>query len=426
MRSNRLARSVAVVAAALTIGACSSTQPLPASIYVDEIARGYERLSPQLQSTEVDLLYVTDRTPEHDDEGNVRYRIGRSQSLAFGSVVVELDKSRSWEELVAWTRSEGSGGSAPTPEVVSITELGRFPDTPFPLTVDDSGQVVNKPAVEEEHVRTRDVALGELRRRLALTDHKMLNVIVHGVGTSFENGAQTIAMAWHQRGRRGVPVYYSWPAGQSGFLRGYSYDRESGEFTIFHLKQMLRWFGKLPEAEDVNLIAHSRGTDILISALRELIIEARAAGLDPREEFNFGHVVLIAPDMDMEVVTQRIAAEGVFQGVKQLTVYVSEEDWAIKFSKSLFSSKRRLGLLNPEDLTERQMSFLRKIANLNIIFYKGSAGGILGHSYYEAPEIMADLVLLSEGRQVGAEHGRPLEPIAPHLWSIRDGYTPGP
>ena len=68
MCSNRLARSVAVVAAALTIGACSSTQPLPASIYLDEIARGYERLSPQLQSTEVDLLYVTDRTPEHDDE----------------------------------------------------------------------------------------------------------------------------------------------------------------------------------------------------------------------------------------------------------------------------------------------------------------------------------------------------------------------
>ncbi len=426
MGSNRLARSVAVVATALIVGACSSTQPMPPSIYVDEIARGYERLSPQLQSTEVDLLYVTDRTPEHDDEGNVRYRIGRSQSLAFGSVVVKLDKSRSWDELVAWTRSEGSRNPAPTPEVVSITELGRFPDTPFPLTIDDSGQVVDKPAVEEEHARTRDVALEELRRRLALTDHKMLNVIVHGVGTSFENGAQTIAMAWHQRGRKGVPIYYAWPAGQSGFLRGYSYDRESGEFTIFHLKQMLRWFGKLPEAEDVNLIAHSRGTDILISALRELIIEARASGLDPREAFNFGHVVLIAPDMDMEVITQRLAAEGVFHGVKQLTVYVSEEDWAIRFSKSLFSSKRRLGQLNPEDFTERQISFVRKLANIDIIFYKGSAGGILGHSYYETPEMKADLVLLSEGRPAGAEHGRPLESIAPHLWSIRDGYAPGP
>ncbi len=135
---------------------------------------------------------------------------------------------------------------------------------------------------------------------------------------------------------------------------------------------------------------------------------------------------MIAPDMDLEVITQRVAAEGVFQGVKQLTVYVSEEDWAIKFSKSLFTSKRRLGQLNPENFTERQMRFVRKIANMDVIFYKGSGGGGLGHSYYETPEVKADLILLSEGRPVGAEHGRPLEPIAPHLWIIRDGYAPGP
>jgi esterase/lipase superfamily enzyme len=426
MGSIRLARFIAVVATALIAGACSSLQPLPGSIYADDTARIYERLPPQLQSTDVDLLYVTDRKPEYDDEGNLRYGIGRSQSLAFGSVVVKLDKSRSWDELVAWTRSEGPRNPAPTPEVVSITELVRFPDTPFPLTVDDIGQVVNEPAVKEEHVRMRDLSLGELRRRLALTDRKELNVSVHGVGTDFAKTARTLAMTWHQRGRKGVPIYYAWPAGQSGFLRGYSYDRESGEFTIFHLKQLLRLLGRLPEVENVNLVAHSRGTDILISAIRELIIEARAAGLDPLEVYHFGHIVLIAPDMDLEVITQRVAAEGVFQGVKKVTVYVSEEDWAIKFSKSLFSSKRRLGQLNPENFTERQLHFVRKVANIDVIFYKGSSGGVLGHSYYETPEVKADLILLSEGRPIGAEYGRPLEPIAPHLWILRDGYAPGP
>ena len=426
MGSIRLARFVAVVATALIVGACSSLEPLPGSIYADDTVRVYERLPPELQSTDVDLLYVTDRKPEYDDEGSLRYGLGRSQSMAIGSVVVKLDKSRSWDELVAWTRSEGPRNPAPTPELVSITELERFPDTPFPLRVDDSGQVINDPAAEEEHARRRERALGELRRRLALTDRKELNVSVHGVGTDFAKMARILAMTWHQRGRRGVPIYYAWPAGQSGFIRGYSYDRESGEFTIFHLKQLLRLLGRLPEVENVNLIAHSRGTDILISAIRELIIEARAAGRDPLEEYHFGHVVLIAPDMDLEVITQRVAAEGVFQGVKQLTVYVSEEDWAIKFSKSLFASKRRLGQLNPENLTERQMHFVRKVANIDVIFYKGSAGGVLGHSYYETPEVKADLILLSEGRPIGAEYGRPLEPIAPHMWILRDGYAPGP
>ncbi len=158
---------------------------------------------------------MTDREPEHDDEGNLRYGVGRSQSLAFGSVVVELDENRSWdEELVAWTRSEEPGDPAPTPEILSVTELGRFPDAPFPLVVDDFGHVVSKPEVEEEHARTWDIALGELRRRLALTDRKVLWVTVHGVQVDFEEGARIIAMGWHQCGRTGAPIYYSWPAGQ--------------------------------------------------------------------------------------------------------------------------------------------------------------------------------------------------------------------
>ncbi len=75
MGSIRLTRFVAV-------GACSRMERLPASVYGDENADGYERLPPQLQSTEVNLLYVTDREPEHDDEGNLRYGVGRSHSMA--------------------------------------------------------------------------------------------------------------------------------------------------------------------------------------------------------------------------------------------------------------------------------------------------------------------------------------------------------
>jgi len=259
--STPIARLITIVGTALIVVACSRTERLPASIYDGENAGGYERLSPQLQSTEVNLLYLTDREPEHDDKGNLRYGVGRSQSLAFGSVVVELDENRSWDELVEWTRSEGPGDPVPVPEIVSVTELGRFPDTPFPLVVDDFGHVVSNPEVREQHARTRDIALGELRRRLALSDRKVVWVSVHGVQTGFEEGARFIAMAWHQRGRWGVPIYYSWPAGQSGFISGYSYDRESGEFTIFHLKQFLRALGRVPEVEKINLHAHSRGTD---------------------------------------------------------------------------------------------------------------------------------------------------------------------
>ena len=221
-----------------------------------------------------------------------------------------------------------------------------------------------------------------------------------------------------------MPIYYSWPAGQSGFISGYSYDRESGEFTIYHLRQLLRALGRVPEVEQINMIAHSRGTDVLISALRELTIEARAAGFDPRTQYNIGELVLVAPDMDVEVSTQRIIAEGLGQSVEHLTFYVNEDDRAIALAQSLFSSKRRIGQINPEDLTEKQKHFLREVGNVDIIFYRGSAGGSFGHSYYETPEVLSDIFMLGEGRRAGAEHGRPLEPIGPHLWVIQDGYTP--
>lgn len=422
--STPFARFVIAVAAALTAVACSRTEPLPPSVYDGDNAVSYEGLSPTLRSTRVDLLYVTDRTPQTDDEGNLQYGIGRSPSLAYGSVVVELDEDRSWDELVAWTRSEASGDTDPVPKVVSVTELGRFPATPFPVELGDFGRVVHKPEVQAAHAKTMDIALQELRRRLALSAGKVVGVTVHGVQTSFEEFALVIAMSWHKSGRWGVPIYYSWPAGGSGFVSGYSYDRESGEFTIYHLKQFLRALGTVPEIKRVNLLAHSRGTDVLISALRELMIEARAAGNDPQVQFNFGDLVLVAPDMDVEVSTQRIIAEGLGQGVRHTTIYVSEDDWAIGLADSLYNSKRRLGQINPEDLTEDQKQLLRKVSNVDIIFYRGSAGGSFGHSYYESPEVFSDLVMLIQGRKAGAEHGRPLEPVGPHLWIIRDGYSP--
>ena len=75
-------------------------------------------------------------------------------------------------------------------------------------------------------------------------------------------------------------------------VRSYSYDRESGEFTLFHFKQLVRFVSAIPEVEKVHLIAHSRGTDVVSTAMRELVIETRAAGSDPRERYRIDNIVL--------------------------------------------------------------------------------------------------------------------------------------
>ena len=102
--------------------------------------------------------------------------------------------------------------------------------------------------------------------------------ISYGYNNTFEDGTFVIAELWHFLGRQGVPILYTWPAGFFCRLRGYNHDRESGEFTVFHLKQFLRIVASTPGLEQLHLVAHSRGTDVLTTALRELFIETWAAG----------------------------------------------------------------------------------------------------------------------------------------------------
>ena len=133
-------------------------------------------------------------------------------------------------------------------------------------------------------------------------------------------------------------------------LPGYNHDRESGEFTIYHLKQLIRHLAMVPELEKIHIIAHSRGTDVASTALRELLIEARGAGNLLRETMKIGHVILASPDLDMEVVRQRFGAERFDNACEHLTIYVSSKDKAIGLAEWLFQSKQRLGQLrHPRD-----------------------------------------------------------------------------
>lgn len=52
--------------------------------------------------------------------------------------------------------------------------------------------------------------------------------------------------------------------------------------------------------EKIHLASHSRGTDVLMTALRELIIEYRATGVDLRRRLKVDNVLLLAADIDLE------------------------------------------------------------------------------------------------------------------------------
>jgi esterase/lipase superfamily enzyme len=398
--------------ACLLLTACSTKLMPTPNLYVDTETNPFAQVVPEYRSNEVQMLYATDREPE-TRHGRLHYGCGRSPSLAFGTCAVTIGRNVTWEQLVHNSRVRKRDVPL-TLSIGSLEELGRFPETPA-LTVEDL----------EQHAWIEGEFMAEFSRRLALTPRKEAFVFIHGYHDSFENGAFVGAELWHFLGREGVPIVYSWPAGHGGLLEGYDYDRESGLFTVYHLKKLISLLVTCPDLEAVSIIAHSRGTAVATDALRGLVIAAHGAGLDPREAYKLNNVILAAADIDVAVATQALAAERLEAAAERSTLYVSEHDKALSISGLLYAD-RRLGKLGYDELTEFERSIVSAGLRTTYVDARVPAKG-WGHSYFhQDPAVSSDLILvLRDNRGPGAANGRPLREVGPNYWVIGENYPNG-
>lgn len=410
------------VACLLVLSGCVGTRtlmPVP-TLYATHQKVLFDRLPGELQGNTVDLLYVTDRVPYNDKRNRLMYSAGRSTSLAFGSAMVSL----------------GDGADAGTPLTVdsfpikrfgnsqvvlkSLREIGRYPSTPYPFIL-HKGKFAVDQSVSSEAEKADNFLESEVNRRLALTPRKEVFLFIHGADNSLEFALQTWAGMWHFLGREGVPVVYSWPAGSGGApVTSYNHDRESGEFTIFHLKQFLKKLASNNQVERIHIIAHSRGSDVITTAIRELFIESRASNENMLQRYKLANLLLMAPDLDMEVVGQRLAAERLSEGVGYVTIYVSPDDKALGLASVLFNSVLRFGRIKTTNVPEQV-----KIGDHinNIAFIEASQTPGLGHGYfYNNPAVSSDIILLLRYSLQAGSPGRPLIYVRPNSWKIPGAY----
>ena len=405
--------------------------PTP-SVHLEAESDMYADLPPPLKTTEVRLFYVTDRAPEQDEKGSLRYGHGRSASVAFGTTVVDLGVDITWEELVEASRTQRRLKPVEL-EVREVTEIVRGPNTPLPYAW-VGGKAVQEPTLLAQREAAAEAFRGSLAKQLALTPRKEVFLYVHGYHNSFDDAAYALAELWHFLGRTGVPVIYTWPAGYPGVF-GYTYDRESSLFTIYHLREVLGLLASFPEVEKIHLIAHSRGTDVAVSAVRELTLLARGAGIDPRQKYKIHNLVLAAPDLDVQVATQRIAGDMLVLSANRFTVYTSPADKAIGVASKMFQSPRgRVGTLGLGDVDEAMKGIMEygrqhDPANFAIVNFAGASDAghserdRYGHSYFrDAPTVSSDLVLMLRDDLDPGSPGRPLEPVGTRFWRIPPGY----
>jgi esterase/lipase superfamily enzyme len=423
-------RNYLLIISLLLLAACSGQRvmmPTP-NIEVNPEKDHYADLHPDLKSTEVPLFYITDRTPERNENGELEYGYGRSSSLAFGTTVVGLGEDISWEDLVQASRTQQRLKKIPLART-ELVEITRGPNGPIPYRVID-GQIVD----DAEYVAVRDAAAEKFRQtiveQLSKTPRKEIFIFVHGFHNDFNDAAFAMAELWHFMGRIGIPIIYTWPAGHPG-LFGYTYDRESSEFTVFHFREVIKLLASFPEVEKINILAHSRGAGVAVAALRELTIFARALGEQPSIKYKLHNFVLAAPDLDARVVQQRLVSDRLSVSVDRFTVYSSSEDKAIGWADRLFDSPvGRVGQHSPETMTQEAIEVLKRSdANLSFINFQpavdksGSGSDSFGHSYFRnAPTVSSDLVLMLRDDLDPGPPGRPLQDLGLNFWAVPPGY----
>jgi esterase/lipase superfamily enzyme len=426
---NRISIVLLVIAVAgAGCGGKPQLMPTP-NLYARNGVDPFPDVPPALQNNRVEVLYVTDRALEKGSTPEApAYGHKRSRSVAFGVAEVEFGDDVPWEELVKASRTAKRDAKLPV-TMNKAMEICRFPPTPktlveIPTAAEEATQPSTNPsALQEEVHEALDRCRAELSARLAHTQVKEVYIFVHGVKTEFEGSVRTAAELWHFLGRQGVAVAYSWPAGGKGLLRGYNYDYNSSEFTVYHLKETLRAIAGCADVKKVHIVAHSRGTDVTVSALRELHLEVSGSGRSTRDVMKLGTVILAAPDLDVDVVIQRAATARLGKVPERAVVYICEDDKALGLSRFLFGGMR-LGTLKPDIFTKEELEALRESPHLSIIDARVTKPGSFGHNYfYSNPAVCSDLLLvLRYGKAPGAAHGRPLGATKSGFWAIDDHY----
>ncbi len=441
-------RSVALsllLALTLLAGCASDTPMMPApTVYTPPDARPlFSAPHESLRTPDIELVYITDRAPraaqateqDADPEATLPYTAERSASMAFGTVRVRFGERVDWDTLAAQSVAAERSIDLDL-KLGATTELGRFPPLQYRTDRQSDGSFRRNPAVLAQHRKAAEGLQAVLAQHVAAAPRKELVLFVHGYANTFQDAAFSMGELCHFFGREFACAIFSWPAGGSrGILLGYNVDRESSEYAVLHLKQALRIVAATPGLERLHLMAHSRGSSLLLSALQQLSIEHYAAGLQLVDRMTLRNLVLLAPDIDLQVaVTQMFGISSdpdllrgaraepdarITTGDMQFTLYASPDDTALSLAESLFGSVRRLGRVDEAMFSEEAYKRIASLRNFDVIDVYGSTD-LFGHSYFHSnPAVSADLVsLIRYGLKAGAP-GRPLEEIRKPFWRIR-------
>jgi esterase/lipase superfamily enzyme len=190
-------------------------------------------------------------------------------------------------------------------------------------------------------------------------------IFVHGFNNRFDDAAYRFAQIVQDSKVPVIPVLFSWPSQGIVGLRAYQYDRESAAQSREALEQVMDTVALGSGVKEVTLLCHSMGCQLAMDALRSHSMQAGRIGA------KITNVLLVAPDVDANEFSQEMQQMG--RARPRFALFLSQDDGALKISKSLWGGAQRLGDVNPEQEPYRSDFEREKILVFDLTHLEGRA-----------------------------------------------------
>lgn len=279
-------------------------------------------------STVVPILVVSSRNVQ--DDGSLG--TGRGDGLAYGRYDVSVPPNR---------------------KAGSVT-LSRFRANPRKHFATINNEIFPQESTFRSQLKAQFLSRAAGRRNAV--------VFVHGYNTGYEDGLFRFAQFYTDVGLDDVPVHYSWPSAEK-VLR-YGYDRDSMLYARDGFEAMLRSV-VAAGADKVLLVGHSMGSMLIMETLRELAI-----GGDAAIQARIGGVVLVSPDIDIDVFRSQARRIGTLP--KPFVIFSSKRDRVLAFAANEIYGNDRVGAL--------QLDGALSDLDVNLIDVTEYSKGVMNHS----------------------------------------------
>jgi esterase/lipase superfamily enzyme len=339
--------------------ACSSAPPAPPVLPAapappprSDTPRSYAVLDSS--AGRITIFLATTRRGVASDRPGDRFGPDDADSLQFAAVTVNVPpySARGTGEIPRQSSFSSAFSSAPNP----AKEF--FVASVIPA---DSNRFVQRIAAD-----------------LAGTHSRSILVFVHGFNTSFEDAALRAAQIAADLNFDGSVVLFSWPSAAS--VTSYVRDQQAARNAGFHLLRLLRGPLVAAQAEHIELLAHSMGSETVAKAL------SLAPAVDSLPRFD--QVVFAAPDLDRRVFGREILPR-LDTRATRVTLYASNDDDALRASRAV-NGVWRLGLGGDS------LVVLKGMDTIDATRVRADA---LGHTLFGNQAFLADLSsLLADGK----------------------------